>query len=85
MNSEKKKRKEYQNELAALESLEESDNLTAEQIDRKVWLVCENLKSLEQEETYWYERSLETWLLKGENNTAFFSQMCKWKEKKKLY
>ena len=55
----RKKRKEYQKELADLESLEEEGALTANQIDRKIWLICENLKSLEQEETYWYERSHE--------------------------
>ena len=51
--------------------MEETEGLTGNQIDRKVWLMCENLKSLEQEEMYWYERSHESWLLKGDCSTAF--------------
>jgi hypothetical protein len=46
--------------------------LNRSQLDRKVWLLCENLKSLEQEELYWFERSHETWLLQGDNNTVYF-------------
>jgi len=34
--------------------------------------MSENLKSLEEEEMYWYERSHETWLLQGDNNTSYF-------------
>lgn len=67
-----KKRKEYQKELAELEVIEVEWGLLDSQVDRKVWLLCENLKSLEQEEMYWHERSHETWLLKGDNNTAYF-------------
>jgi hypothetical protein len=46
--------------------------LNSIQLDRKVWLLCENLKSLEQEELYWYERSHEKWLLQGDSNTSYF-------------
>jgi hypothetical protein len=35
----KKKRKEFQEELAALESVEESVGLSSDQIDRKTWYV----------------------------------------------
>jgi hypothetical protein len=73
----RKQRKEFQKELAKLEGMEEIVGLTDNQIDRKLWLICENLKSLQQEELYWYERSHETWLLKGDCNTLYFSQMCK--------
>jgi hypothetical protein len=68
----RKKRKEFQEELAVLESIEEDLGLCNDQIDRKTWLICENLKSLEQEESYWYERCHETWLLKGDANTSYF-------------
>jgi hypothetical protein len=52
--------------------MEEIVGLTDNQIDRKLWLICENLKILQQEELYWYKRSHETWLLKGDCNTSFF-------------
>lgn len=68
----RKKRKEYQKELSELEKIEEEVGLSSAQIDRKTWLICEKLKSLEQEEIYWFERSHETWLLQGDNNTAYF-------------
>jgi hypothetical protein len=67
----RKKRKEYQRELSALESIEEDVGLSVE-ADRKMWLLIENLKSLEQEEMYWYERSHENWLLKGDSNISYF-------------
>jgi hypothetical protein len=78
----RKKRKEFQEELAVLESMEEDIGLSAEQIDRKTWLLVENLKSLEQEELYWYERSHETWLLKGDNNTSYFHKCANGRKRK---
>jgi hypothetical protein len=67
----RKKRKEFQAELTELETIEEEDGLNSSQIDRKVWLMCENLKSFEEEEIYWYERSPANWLLQGDDNTSF--------------
>jgi hypothetical protein len=29
------------------------------------------MKILDEEEMYWYKRSHENWLLKGDNNTSF--------------
>jgi hypothetical protein len=81
----RKKRKEFQEELAVLESMEEDIGLSAEQIDRKTWLLVENLKSLEQEELYWYERSHETWLLKGDNNTSYFHKCANGRKRKKQH
>ena len=78
----RKKRKEYQVELADLEKIEEEFGLSSSQLDRKVWLLCENLKSLEQEELYWFERSHETWLLQGDNNTAYFHKCANGRKSK---
>jgi len=78
----RKQRKEYQKELAELESIEEEFGLQDSQIDRKVWLMCENLKNLEREEMYWHERSHETWLLQGDNNTAFFHKCANGRQRK---
>lgn len=61
-----------QNELAQLEECEEKMGLNLKQTRRKVELITKNLNSLSQEETYWYNRSHETWLHKGDNNTSFF-------------
>jgi hypothetical protein len=44
---EMKKRKEFQDELTVLESIEEDSGLSSEQIERKTWLLVENLKNLE--------------------------------------
>ena len=86
----RKQRKGIQKELTELETIEEHNWLTQDQLERKSWLICENLKSLEQEETYWYERCHANWLLKGDNNTFFFINvqmvgrgkipLCPWKK-----
>ena len=44
--------------------------------------MIENLKSLEQEEIYWCERSHQTWLLKGDNNTSYFHKCANGRKKK---
>jgi hypothetical protein len=80
----RKKRKEYQIELAELEEVEENRGLSGQQLDRKAWLLCENLKSLEQEELYWYECSHENWLLKGDNNMAYFHKCANGRKRKKI-
>jgi hypothetical protein len=65
-----------------LEAIEEDVGLFVEQRDRKLWLLIENLKSLELEEMYWYERSHETWLLKGDNNTSYFQKCANGRNRK---
>lgn len=60
--------------MAELENHEEICVLTVEQFEKKTWLLCENFKLLDQEESYWFERSHETWLLKGDNNTTYFNR-----------
>lgn len=61
----RKQRTMNQKELNELELIEEQICLSVSQLERKAWLLCENLKSLEQKEIYWYERSHANWLLKG--------------------
>ena len=78
----RKQRKEFQSELASLEEIEETFGLSEAQIDRKTWLLHENFKSLDQEEVYWYERSHETWLLLGDNNSAFFHRCANGRKRK---
>ena len=71
----RKKRNEIQEELINLENFEETIGLSLSHIERKCWLIFENCKMLEQEELYWHERSHETWLLKGDINTSFFTNV----------
>jgi hypothetical protein len=78
----RKHRKVSQNELSKLELLEEYNDLNSDQLERKTWLICENLKSLEQEEVYRYERSQATWLLKGDNNASFFHKCANGRKRK---
>jgi len=78
----RKHRKVSHNELSKLELLEEYNDLNSDQLERKTWLICENLKSLEQEEVYWYERSQATWLLKGDNNASLFHKCANGRKRK---
>lgn len=77
-----KKRKELQLELSSLEELEETSYLTEAQVLRKHWVLCENLKLLEQEELYWLQRSHETQLLKGDENTKYFHECANGRKRK---
>lgn len=69
-------------ELTSLEELEESAELSKDQISRKHWLLCENFKILEQEELYWFQRSHETWLLKGDSNKEYFHRCANGRKRK---
>ena len=44
--------------------------------------MCENFKLLDLEETYQFERSHETWLLKGDNNTTYFHRCANGRKRK---
>ena len=68
----RKLRKELQEELIILEDLEECNMLSSEQWQRKSWIISENMRLLEQEELYYYNRSHEMWLLNGDLNTKYF-------------
>jgi hypothetical protein len=57
----------------SLDALEENGTLSEEQSKRKIEMKAELFDILENEELYWYRRSYETWLLKEDNNTGFFS------------
>jgi hypothetical protein len=65
--------KEIYEEIAVLELLEEQGSINEDQIKKKVALNVELLHILDEEELYWYRRCHETWLLKRDNNTSFFS------------
>lgn len=59
-------------ELEKLEKQEEEGNLSTEKLERKTFIHTELLRLSEEEEMYWHKRSNNMWLLKGDNNIAFF-------------
>jgi hypothetical protein len=70
--------------LAEIERLEEETILPTILLDRKTCLQVELLKIMEEEELYWHKRSNENWLLKGDNNTAYFHRKA-WKKEKEYH
>lgn len=72
----RKKRGTLVEELATLESIEESGDLSSDQCVRKAWLISENLILMNQEELYWLNRCHENWLLKGDLNTNYFRKIA---------
>lgn len=80
----RKKRRDIQKELTELELMEEIVGLHLEHVERKALIISENMKLLEQEHMYWYNRCNEKWLLKGDNNTEFFHKCANGKKGKIL-
>ena len=81
----RKYRRILREELSKLEKIEEDGMLPALLLERKTFIQSEILRLLEEEELYWHKRSNLTWLLKGDNNTGFFSQSSKWKKEIKYH
>jgi hypothetical protein len=72
-------------ELEILEKEEEVRSLDADKLNRKTFIQSELLRLLEEEESYWHKRSNSMWLLKGDNNTAFFIGWLTGKKRKTLF
>jgi hypothetical protein len=58
-------------EFRKMEELEESAPLSDDQVVYKKKMMIELQGILDDEELYWFKRTHETWLLKGDNNTIF--------------
>jgi predicted RNA-binding protein with EMAP domain len=71
----KKRTKEIQEELDSMELLEEQSVLSNLQVKKKIEMMVEFLRLME-EELYWHRRCYETWLLKGDNNSEFFHRIA---------
>jgi hypothetical protein len=69
-------------ELEILEKEEDEECLSANKLSRKTFIQTEMLRLAEEEESYWHKRSNSMWLLKGDNNTAFFHRMANRKKRK---
>jgi mannosylglycoprotein endo-beta-mannosidase len=72
-------------ELEKLESLGEEMSLSADMLSEKSLIQTEMLRLTEEEENYWHKRSNNMWLLKGDNNTAFFHRIANGKKKKEYH
>ena len=66
-----------------MELLEEEFVLSWEQIQKKVQLQSAILRSLEEEELYWFKRSREKWLHEGDSNTEYFHRIANGRRRKK--
>ena len=80
-----KKRRELTAELADLESLEEDNSLTDEQLLRRGHIQNELLELMEKEEEYWHQKASEKWLLHGDNNTEYFHRIANGRKRKKTF
>lgn len=78
----KKCKSEIQNDLYTMECEEEDGPLPANKIWHRTQLKCELMKILDEEELYWYKRSHETCLHKGDNNTDYFHRIANGKKRK---
>jgi hypothetical protein len=82
VGSEKKRKKDINEEIMPLEEMEEINPVNMDQIRRRNELKAELMKILDNEELYWYKRCHETWLLKGDNNTQFFHKVANGSKRK---
>jgi hypothetical protein len=78
----RKYRMTLKEELDEIEKLEEETILPTTLLDRKTCIQAELLKIMEEEELYWHKRSNENWLLKGDNDTAYFHRKANGKKRK---
>ena len=78
----RKRKKDLQDSLAELEAQEELATLSFSQMMEKSNLLCELMGILEEEELYWFKRSHETWLHKGDNNTDYFHRIANGRKRK---
>jgi hypothetical protein len=62
--------------------LEETTSLSGDQVKQRGILKTEFQQLLDDEELYWFKRSHETWLLKGDNNTNYFHRIANGRKRK---
>lgn len=78
----RKRKREIQSTLRDLENDEENGPLPYGSLHLRAELHCELMKILEEDELYWFKRSHETWLLKGDNNTEYFHRIGNGRKRK---
>jgi hypothetical protein len=77
-----KRKKVLNQELAELETIEETNSLLFDQAKRKSKIQEELMILYENEEAFWSQRSREHWLLKGDNNTEYFHRCTNGQKRK---
>lgn len=79
----RKRKSEIQSSLKEMEEEEEElGPLPYTALCLRANLTTELLKILEEEELYWFKRSHETWLHKGDNNTDYFHRVANGRKRK---
>lgn len=78
----RKQRARISDELKELEEIEEETGLDADQFLKKAELIKATMNSLDQEESYWFNRCHEQWLLKGDSNTSYFQRIANGRKRK---
>ncbi len=73
--------KAFSDEIQQLDTLEESQNLTLQQLDRRRQLKSHILKVVAEEEILWKARAKQHWLREGDDNTKFFHAMANGKRR----
>lgn len=80
--AQKERKGEILNDLICLEA-EETVPLSYEKLCYRTQINSELLKILDEEELYWFKRSHENWLHKGDNNTKYFHRIANGRKRKK--
>jgi hypothetical protein len=80
-SSKKQRKNQIQRDIRELEIVEENETLSDDQIKNRIELKTELFHILD-EELYWYKRSHETLLLKGDSNTEYFHRIANGKKRK---
>ena len=78
----KKRKKVIKDELASIEAMEEQGPLDHDTLVKRASLSGELQQLMVNEELYWLQQSHETWLLKGDQNTAFYHRIANGKKHK---
>ena len=65
-----------------MEKLEETEPLTPDLYEKRTNLCAELNDILADEELFWLQHSNERWLLKGDQNTAFYHRVANGKKRK---
>ena len=80
----KKRKKVIKDELASIEAMEEQGPLDPDTLVKRASLSGELQQLMVNEELYWLQQSHETWLLKGDQNTAFYHRIANGKKRKNM-
>ena len=64
--------------IGVLDELSDSSNLSLDEWEERYNLDKQLQQILTDEEVQWQRRSGVKWILEGDSNSSYFSQMCQW-------